>query len=222
MWHLCVGTTIGRLCSRHFPRIRNTLGQFRARQKRDWLANHQFSATSERPCRNLTNERRQVSYKMSSEPAKGTWDAVTCDAPSPFGPSSYGGPESPNRGGYTEPAYLPTSPSYSPTPCDSGNYGTTLGLGKAAWADVTPRPKLVRSDAQIWPPSSDMPTVEEPPTPTHARQSAREQETACEADVSASPSLAPDPKPLKKQVSCQCPFEVSFDRPFCLLHFDCV
>lgn len=156
---------------------------------------------------------------MSSEPAKGTWDAVTCDAPSAFGVDSDGGAESPSRRGYSEPAYLPTSPSYSPPPCDSGNYGTTLGLGKAAWVDVPLRPKLSRSDAQIWPQSSDMPMVEEPPTPTHARQHAKEQETACEADVSVSPSLAPDPRPLKKQVSCQCPFELSFDRPFCLLHF---
>lgn len=156
---------------------------------------------------------------MSSEPAGGTWDAITCDAPRSISLDRAGTPKSQSGGGYTEPAYLPTSPSYSPTPFDSGNYGTTLGLGKAAWVDVTPRPKLVRSDAQIWPQSSDMPTVEEPPTPTHARQSAREPETACEADVSASPILAPDPKPLKKQVSCQCPFELSFDRPFCLLHF---
>lgn len=156
---------------------------------------------------------------MSFEPAQGTWDAITCDAPRSVGLDSAGASKSPSSGGYVEPPYVPTSPSYSPTPCDSGNYGTTLGLGKAAWVDVPPRPKLSRSDAQIWPPSSDMPVVEEPPTPTHARQHAREQETEREADVSASPSSVAAPRPLKKQVSCQCPFELSFARPFCLLHF---
>lgn len=156
---------------------------------------------------------------MSSEPANGTWDAVSCDAPRTFGVDSFGGAKSQSGGGYVEPPYVPTSPSYSPTPCDSGNYGTTLGLGKAAWVDVPPRPKLSRSDANIWPPSTDMPLVEEPPTPTHARQLARDQETEPEADVSASPSLVPAPKPLKKQVSCQCPFELSFERPLCVLHF---